>query len=373
VTAKKAKERPKRFWDAFKVRILSAGVILFVVLHMAQIFFADVHHQSMLKRGDFASFYAAGMIVRQGLGGQIYNPTLLQSVQNKYWPSLQGRFVLFPYPPFAAFFLLPFSWLPPLAAKAVFVLFMTICLIFALKLTARHAPVLNKNPLALAAFLLAFFPLNFSIAGGQNTALSMLLYAAVLYFWGENSPKTDWIAGICLGLWLFKPHYSLALAALFLCAGFYRVPLAMAMVGTGLHLLSTGIAGRDWIFRWFEMLRKYVALESQYNFFNMVSLQGFLDACSHVFAEGAFRNELSGLGFILSACLMAALLFAAVRLRKKEAPVRRYDLLKLLRAAMPVILLASPHTLFYDFGLCLVALALSRPMSGSKKTAKSLL
>jgi hypothetical protein len=355
---KRAKDSPARFWTPAKIRFFSIAVITLVLLHMAWVFMADTHDQSMLRRGDFPAFYAAGMIARQGMAHQIYDPLLLEAVQNLYWPSFQGRFILFPYAPFAAFFLMPLAYFPPLAAKGIFVLLMTGCLAVAARWTAAHAPVLNKNALALSAFLLAFFPLNFSVAGGQNTALSMMLNAGVLYFFGKNDRRADWIAGLCLGLWLFKPQFGVFIGAMFLLAGFYRVAAGAAGVGLLYYLLSAGMTGRDWLLKWIDVLQIYMAYEAKFNFFNMISLHGFLDAAAKTIRAGeSTASFLNFLSFVLSLLLLAALFFLSFRLQRKETAFRRYDFLRLLRIAMPVILLASPHTLFYDSSIALVALA----------------
>lgn len=352
---RKTSKNVNRFWTSGRIQGFCIAVLVFVFLHMISTFLADTENQSMLKRGDFASFYAAAMIVREGMASQIYDPLLLQSVENLYWPSLGGRYVLFPYAPFYALALSPLAWFPPLASKGIFTLLMILCLAGAVFLTRPQAPLLRQNFLALLTFLLAFFPLNFSISGGQNTALSLLLYAAMLSLFSKNDPKTDWAAGLCLGLWLFKPHFSLLFAAMFCAAGFYRPALSAAGVGIFYYAVSAWIAGFGWVFRWLEMLKQYESLELRFNFFNMISLTGFAACLARILPPGAliFRWLAYGGSFVL----VAVFLRAAFRLRQRELAYRRYDLLKLMRAALPALLLASPHTVFYDGALCLAALA----------------
>ena len=91
------------------------------------------------------------------------------------------------------------------------------------------------------------------------------------------------------------------------------------------------------------------------NFFNMISLSGFAECLAHGFPPGKMVFRFAA--YVLSFLLLAVFLRAAFRLRRKELAYRRYDLLKLLRAVLPALLLASPHTVFYDGSLCLAALA----------------
>ena len=347
-----------RFWTPQKIRIFCGTMTGLMIVYIFWTYITDVPAKSMLKRGDFSAFYAAAMMVRQGLGARLYDVNLVSDIQNLYWPSLAGGYIFFPYPPYVALVLAPLAWFPPLAAKFIFDILMVLALVLAVRLTARDIPALKKNPLAVTAFCLSFFPLTFGVAGGQNIALSMMLYAAVLFFFAQDNPRAEGRTGICLGLWLFKPQFGVVLAALFLLAGFYRVIGGMVLVAVVYYFLAVKVAGWGWIPLWLDFLKKYVSAESHYNYFNMISLVGFLDAAGQILGLGARGLKiLHGLSALLSILMLGFLLWISLRLRTKKIFRRRADLLKLLRFAMPVILLASPHTLFYDFGLCLVAWA----------------
>lgn len=347
------------FWSAGKIRVFCLLVLAGLSLHIAWIYFSDINHTSLLRRGDFASFYSAGMMVRQQLGKQLYDTQLLAYVQNLYWPSLHGSHISFPYPPFMALALKPFAYFPPQTAKLIFTLLMISAAGFAVKLSGRFAPLLSRNRLGAGVFLLAFFPVSFGILGSQFTAVNMLLCAGLLNAHSRGTKDGEIWTGICLGLWCFKPQYACVLLLFFLAARRWRVVFPALSVGAFYYGLGVMVQGWAWPWSWIQAAAKAAAIDFPYNDFNMISLTGFFHAAGRVFAFGEKPAlALSPFSWVLSAGLIAwtgFLFWKAGNL--PEGKSKNECLQKLLLMALPVLLLASPHALFYDLGICVITCA----------------
>lgn len=346
------------FWTSKKIRIVCAAVLFILGTHIFLTYAMDAQNTSLLKRGDFSSFYAAGMMVRQHYGAQLYDTRVLAYVQNLYWPSLNGNYISFPYPPFVALALAPFAYLPPQPSKIIFTLLMMFVTAMALRRMSRLAPVL-KNPLAVCAFLLAFYPISFGVFGSQFTALNMFLYAAVLEAWSRGTREGDTLTGIFLGLWCFKPQYAAVLIFFFMAARSWKIVRTALTVALFYYVCGALLQGLAWPLSWLQAAGKAAAIDFPHNDFNMISFAGFFHAAGRI----------SGLGesqaWVLNAAAwgLSALLLSGVGLKFWKAgnlpdgDEKRSQILYLLTLAAPVMLLASPHALFYDLGICVIACA----------------
>lgn len=355
----------RQFWTPGRVRVFCSAVLALLIFHIAWVFLSDTQHTSLLKRGDFPSFYSAAMILREGfqqdpqLLNRLYDTSMLRYVQNLYWPSLRGGYISFPYPPYVAAALMPLAYFPPLAAKFIMTLFMTACLAGAVAFASAFAPVF-RNKLGSAAFFLAFFPVSFSVLGGQNGALSMLCYAGILHsFWNnagieKNSTRiafNEIKAGIWLGLLMFKPQYGAVLFLFFALAGLWRTVLAASGILLLEYLLAAKVSGFLWPAAWISAVSRDAVLDFPYNSFNMVSFSGLFYSLGRWFhAGGGAQAVLNGASIVFS---LAVLFLLARRFWR----TKKENLFNLLLISAPVLLLISPHALFYDIGLCVIACA----------------
>jgi hypothetical protein len=74
------------------------------------------HVRESVRNGysDFAIYYCAGSMVRQGLGRQLYDEAAQFKVQKEFSPAVALRLGALPYnhPPFEAMLFVPFTYLP---------------------------------------------------------------------------------------------------------------------------------------------------------------------------------------------------------------------------------------------------------------------
>jgi hypothetical protein len=338
----------------FALALMGLGMALFAVIYAR-----DTEARSFIHRGDFAGFYGAAVLAERGELESLYSDRLQRDVQNEFWPSLKGRYLYFAYPPYVALILSPLAKLGPLQAKFVFTGLMFVALLISIALASQFAPIFKKNYLATAAFFVLFLPVSYGTVGGQNIALSMLLYSAAILSLHRGGKWAEVICGLCLGLWIFKPHFGVMLIFLFLCARAWRVVATACFVALLYYLLGAFTFGFTWPLEWIPVAKEFAVRDIAVNQEKFVSLAGVVQA----FATWWGANELwtkvaTGIASVVSILLF---LWTAFQFSKASkiggVEEKRIALQELLILAGPVIVLASPHTMYYDVGICVIACA----------------
>ena len=290
--------------------------------------------------GDYPAFYAAGQIIADGKADSLYSPVQQRDYQK---PLIGGEsgVLLFAYPPHFALAYVPLSQLPFRISYAVHTLLMVAALALACVLIRRIYPKLIAKPELLFFLALTAYPILRSIMGAQNTALSLLLIVAV---WYKVLHNKHFQAGVFLGLLFFKPQFALPLSGLFFLSGRWRVWVSAGATAAVLFAASTALIGTGWIADWLELVRTFSSLDVQVNFGELVSWQGFTQALL-----GHENGFAAGLGWGLSAATVLGISWVWF------AGGRKADFSSQLALASVCIVLISPHTLYYDTGIALIA------------------
>ncbi len=341
--------------------LIAIGIAISVSLKL------DTNNSSLTLRGDFPAFFAAGSIALSGEGARLYEEQLQSDIENHHWPSLEGRYYSFAYPPYVAVLLSPFALLPPLFAKALFTLLMLGALWFTVKYLLQIRGELSSEPLVLFAVLLCCAPVFISILAAQNVSLSMLLFTVMLWSTRLPDDRRAIILGLSAGIWAFKPQYSvIALFVLFLAGEIRAVYWAMIPLGI-YYLLGVLLLGPLWPVEWLSAVALFAERDFAANQHQMISLLGFSRALFSCFSlpSSGLDVAISVLGLIL--ILQTG--WVAFRLRNCQELEKRQDALLLLIAVIgPLTVLVSPHSLFYELGVCAVALAVSLKSIPNKST-----
>ncbi len=158
---------------------------------------------------DFLQYYTAGYIVRYG------DPTRLYDIQYQadleiqlVGPEVSG-FYGFILPPFMAWFFWPFARLPYVWSFALWSLLGLLLLWLSLKWLLLPA----THPRPVFVWCLTWFPVFAAMAFGQNSLLSLFLFALTYRLWSRERPF--W-AGMTASLLAYKPQLLLGLGLLWL-------------------------------------------------------------------------------------------------------------------------------------------------------------
>jgi len=290
--------------------------------------------------GDFVSFYAAGQLVMQGAGRQLYDARSQWRAQREALRAPEyPNFCPFPYPPTLAVAEAPLSLLPFVPAYLAHVGLCLAAILAGLRLLRPALRRLAPFWGTAASLAALFYPLTVSVTCGQNTAFSFLLMCA--FFAGLRSQR-DLRAGIALGLLAFKPQMALLLGLAMVAAGRWRVVGAAAAVGVGHYVLGAIVVGPDWPARMLALLDAFWELNTAQH----TSLSISLPAVLHGLSPAALRNVL-----LLGVCGLLCL--SCVVGWRGAAPGGGIS--GPLAMTVSATLLIGPHALWYDTGLLSLA------------------
>ncbi len=192
---------------------------------------------------DFTIFYTAGKCILRGDGRQLYDLKTQFAIQREFASAVKQRENALPFnhPPFEALLFAPLARLPYVAAYLVWAVF-NIALILGLwtllrpRLPSLHA-FLPTLPL-LAMF--AFFPVVIALLQGQDSILLLFLYGLAF---SALATGRNFVAGVCLGLALFKFQLVLPFVLVLLVRRQWRAVAGFVVTAFGLLMVSAAVVG----------------------------------------------------------------------------------------------------------------------------------
>jgi len=291
--------------------------------------------------GDFPAFYGAGSIIADGDAEDLYDIERQQQAQRGLHED-EVDVLFFAYPPPVAGAYSALARLPYVPAYVLHTTLMAAALVAAFWLVRPLLPRRRPHGSVLAAAAITFLPTFMAVTLGQNSAIVVLLVAAS---WRYASDDRDVLAGLALGLLLFKPQYAVPLVGLHLVRGRWRVVAASGATALGWWLAGAAMLGASWTSRWLDQVAEFNAVDAEVNGRNAVSWLGIAE---HALGVGSPVALVLGYGLALATAAGLVLLWWG----------RTDDQLGLpMAAAAAGILLISPHAMFYDAALLLVAVA----------------
>ncbi len=327
----------------------------------------NTNPNSSLHRGDFPAFYAAGKIILEGRGAELYDFRLQEQYEHEAWPEMSG-YLAFAYPPYVAAFFAQLSRLSPQTAKLLYTAILALFLLASVFLAVKEVPIACGQKWAAVLVIFLFPPIFHGILSGQNVTVSILCHVLIIRLVSGKGGLTV-AAGVALGLWFFKPHYALIVGS-----GMLLLRLAPLSWLLGLlpvlgifYGLSNHIAGPDGFEKWLEALRYFSSADAISNAHQMISPVGMADALAQ---SGLIAAPVVGVLHTLAYVLVLLAILSVVLLRVSSAPgvesgnhELKLDMLWLLAPAAVII---SPHSLYYDLGLFVLPVSrLIRPKGES--------
>ena len=158
---------------------------------------------------DFITFYAESMLDRAGHAIRAYDLTTIAATERQI-VAANRTICLWHYPPTFALMIAPLAYMPYLTALALFV-FATLALYL---LLIRK---ISDHPWSLLLGL-AFPAVFINSMHGQNGFLN----TAVLGFGLLLLDRRPWVAGLLLGLLVYKPHFGVLLPLLLMSQGRWK-------------------------------------------------------------------------------------------------------------------------------------------------------
>lgn len=186
---------------------------------------------------DFANFYMAGKIVREGNPHQLYDLAVQKRVEREVSPG--GPFQPYYHPPFEALFFAPFtlfSYAHAFVLLAGMNLLVFILIIYLFRFTGYQLG--TAGYMVWMAICLLFVLV--ALALGQDTLLLALVFVVAFL---ALKRRRDYAAGLVLGLGLFRFEILLPFVFIFLLRRRWKLFTGFCTVGTMLLAVSAAVVG----------------------------------------------------------------------------------------------------------------------------------
>ena len=299
------------------MRTLVAGATAMVILGGFGLYWQGL-------ASDWLAYYAAGHFLLDGRLAQVYDLPILQAWQ----ASIIGQQITpFLYAPVYSLPFASLALLTPWAARWAWLAIGIIAGLAAARLSTRWSGL--SFPVSMVA-LLAFPPFAFSLAVGQISPITLLIFAGVTVL--EWAKRRDASSGLLAGLALYKPQQLIPLVVYWLASRRWRSLLGFAGAAVLIGLVSYLISPQS--------MTAYLALSR--SFFSLAKSTTASGANISLYAISPW------VGLLTLAGVLVLLVVISVR-----RPDSRYLAAVLWLA--PV--LAAPYIVIYD--MLLVALPIS--------------
>ena len=339
----------RSFW-----KLLSLGVAGAFIAASITVWLTDIQMKGALRRGDFPAFYSLAVLAANE-PQNLYNMERQREVQNQFWPSLNGEFLIASYPPYTAWMLQPLALLPAQSAKVVFTLLMVALVFAAARILRLLDATWKKSSLPPETLLFLCAPIPVAVMGGQNLALSLFLLLAIIALLETKSFSCDLLAGVLLGMWCFKPQYGLPMVVMVTLLGRPRVLGGVAPILTGAFFAGAAILGTGWLEQWSRFSYEFSKLNLETNGFQIISIVAGAREISRVLTGVPDTSLALTIMIVCYLGMTLALGWIIFRL-----PPTQRIVLGLPTTAAALTLL-TPQTTFYDIGLFSVPLLLLTP------------
>ena len=234
----KAAAGPRKPGQSYYLQDFLVGIVPFLFLIHFLAWMALLPG-ALRGHADFRQLYAAGYMVRSGHAHDLYNYQAQKEFQSRL-VTPDELTLPFIRPAYQALLFAPLSLLKYRNAYLVFLgvnlVLLGICYRLLRPLT-NLTQVWSWLPLAL---VLSFLPICVALMQGQDSILLTTLLAASVIMLDQDR---DLVAGILLGLGLFKFQIVLPIALLFFLWRRWRVAAGFALSAGAVLLLSIGIVG----------------------------------------------------------------------------------------------------------------------------------
>jgi hypothetical protein len=333
-------ERVIRYTATLLIVFLGVGYALFTF---------PANKQDTRRLLDFSEFYAAGQMVRHGVGSSLYD----LRIQAEFQLQVAPVHAFYLRPPFEALLFVPFTYLSYRAAYTAWLLLSLAVLAGVARLIQSNTNVLDAMlqytrgiPVDFGLLLIVFLtfdPMMDCFLIGQDSALMLMVYTLVFLALKRGRELE---AGGLLACGLFKFHLVLPFAIIFALRRRGSFLLGFAGIALLLVAISVLVCGPGVLATYPKMF-----LNSQYR-----ALMGFqpeyaanIRGLVYLITPGKIPVAISG---AVVAALSAFLLWVTAKLWKDN----EFDLC--FSATVIATLLTGYHSFVYDLSLLLLPVAI---------------
>jgi hypothetical protein len=305
-----------------------------------------------VEKTDFSLTYVGARIVHQRLGARLYDITLQKQIRDSLFTHPNP--LLFEHPPSEALLLSPLAALPFRTAYLIWGLFNATVWLWLIWFLRPYLPTPHEDLGYLSLWLL-FAPLGVALYQGQPSLLLLAIYA--LTFAGLKR-ENEFVAGICLGLGLFRFQFVLPFAFIFLVRRRWRLLGGFALTSVFVGLLSLVAVGWTGIVSYVRFLWTIGNNPQNLSYGSGVDMPTI-----HGFVYAMLGKSIGHTGLTLTVALLSVLLLVAVAVRwqslSDDSSQHGSSIDLIFAAAVAASLLAGSHMFTHDFSPLMLAMFLA--------------
>src|SRR5437868_162481 len=317
-------------------RLRVHGLILATCLWSSYVI--DLAHPGVLDRfgltkgADFVHFYTLGTLALEGRASELYNSGAQATLAAQLVPGVPVLYYVALYGPQVSLFFAPFAKLPYVWALCLWWLFSAAIYGGCCYAVWRTCPRLRTHSGTVFILAIAYPAFFHLIAWGQTSAPALLFFT--LAYLALRADR-EFLAGLAIGLLIYKPQLGIAGAILFLFSKQWR--LVAGAVISGAAELSVG-----WLYYGTAVMREYWnVLRHFQQVLPNLEPRPYVVHCLRAFWAMLVPVPIfAALLYILSAVIVIS---ASVLIWRSRAPLAlRYS------ALLMATVLVAPHLTIYD-------------------------
>lgn len=185
-----------------------------------------------IQPGDYVNFHAAGRLALDGQAAAAYDHAAHKAAGVRAIGHDFDGVIPWPYPPLSFLVVAPFATLPYLPSFGLWIVATGCAYLAAIRSVAGPGALVLVGALAWPAS-------GWNISVGQNGFLTAALLAVGL---GARD-RRPLVAGLCIGLLSYKPHFGILIPVALAAGGYGRVTAAAAATVTLMALASWMLLG----------------------------------------------------------------------------------------------------------------------------------
>lgn len=342
-----AEESPRPWWRppsggeelrAWRLRVYPRFAVVGPIAAFIAVMIEAAQSEGARLGGDLPAFYGAGRIAREGNWANLYDAEVQIASQASALPDITEGYLPFAYAPPVAAAYAPLAGLSYPVAFVVHTALMLCCVVAGLWLLRPLSDLLRRRFLLVCMASVIFVPMFRSVVGGQNTAFSFLLVAAILrLLWDDRHVALV----VPFTLLLYKPQLALPVMGLCLIARYWRAVGAAIASFVCFWVLGAAVAGYGWFSYWWTSVIEFGTHDE------------IAAADINVSWRGALADAfgLTGVPYVLGWALAVLTIAVLIATWWPSAMVPFGARAAVL---MPGLILISPHAMFYEAGLLVI-------------------
>jgi hypothetical protein len=301
---------------------------------------------------DFTIFYTAGKSIVQGRGRQLYDLETQFAIQREFASEVKHRENPLPFnhPPFEALLFAPLARLPYVAAYLVWAVFnIALILGFWNRLRPRLPSLHGFLPALPLLAIFAFFPVIMALLQGQDSILLLFLYGLAF---SALATGRAFVAGLCLGLALFKFQLVLPFVLVLLFRRQWRAVAGFVVTAFVLLLVSAAVVGWSGVMAYPGFVLRLSRSGAQAGIYprDMPNLRGLVAGSLHLAGLPAT--------LLIIALSVALVALAAHWWRVQPERVQGHQFVLGFSLCLTVTIIASYHLLLHDLSLLILPILL---------------